>query len=105
MMSIAIDDEKLKHELKRVLEEMYPTELIDVTKLTLYLGDPRTDNVLDFNLQINARYYERITTIPLTHLTIRKSLMNKIKEDQEKHGYKEFETMITDILEKHYDHD
>lgn len=103
MMSIAIDDEKLKHELKRVLEEMYPTESIDVEKLALYLGDPRTDNVLDFNLQINARYYERITTVPLTNLTMRKSLISKIKEDQKKHGYKEFETMITDVLEKHYD--
>ena len=97
------NEEKLKHELKRALEEMYPTESIDVENLTLSLGEPRTDNVLEFNLRFYARYYERITTIPLTHLTIRKSLINKIKEDQEKHGFKEFETMIADVLEKHYD--
>ena len=105
MNPINVADKKLKHELKRELEEMYPTESIDVENLTLFLGDPRTDNVIEFNLRFHGRYYERITTIPLTHLTIRKSLINKIKEDQKKHGYKEFETMITDILEKHYDHD
>lgn len=105
MNGIDVADEKLKHELKRVLEEMYPTESINVKNLTLYLGDPRRDNVLDFNLQINAQYYERIITIPLKNLTMRKSLISKIKEDQQKHGYKEFETMITDILERHYNHD
>ena len=103
MNPINITDKKLKHELKRVLEEAYPTESIDVENLTLSLGDPRMDNVIEFNLRFYGRYYERITTIPLTHLTMRKSLINKIKEDQKKHGYKELETMITDILEKHYD--
>ena len=105
MNPINVTDKKLKYELKRALEEAYPTESIDVENLTLSLGDPQTDNVIEFNLRFHARYYERITTIPLTHLTIRKSLINKIKEDQKKHGYKEFETMIADILEKHYDHD
>lgn len=105
MNPINVTDKKLKHELKRVLEEAYPTESIDVENLTLSLGDPRMDNVIEFNLRFHGRYYERITTIPLTHLTMRKSLINKIKEDQEKHGYKEFETMIADILEKHYDYD
>lgn len=103
MNPINVTDEKLKHELKRVLEEMYPTESIDVKNLTLFLGDPRTDNVIEFNLRFHGRYYERITTVPLTNLTMRKSLISKIKEDQKKHGYKEFETMIKDVLEKHYD--
>ena len=103
MNPINVTDEKLKHELKRALEEMYPTESIDVENLTLSLGDPQMDNVIEFNLRFHGRYYERITTIPLTHLTIRKSLINKIKEDQEKHGFKSIETMIADVLEKHYD--
>lgn len=103
MNPINVTDKKLKYELKRALEKIYSTESIDVENLTLSLGDPQTDNVIEFNLRFYGRYYERITTIPLTHLTIRKSLINKIKEDQEKHDYKEFETMIADILEKHYD--
>ena len=46
---------------------------------------------------------ERVDFINLTNMPIKQSTVKQLREDQKKHGYKEFETMITDILEKHYD--
>lgn len=103
MNPINVADKKLKHELKRVLEEMYPTESFNINNLNLSLTGFSTKNDFTFNLKIDARPIERITNIPFTNLTIKQSTIDKLEEDQKKHGFKSIETMIASVLEKHYD--
>lgn len=105
MISIDIDDEKLKHELQRVLNKIYQTESFNISDLNLTSNGFYTRNDLTFNLKIDARPIERITNIPFTNLTIKQSTIDKLEEDQKKHGYKELTTMIADVLEKHYEQD
>lgn len=103
MISIDIDDEKLKHELQRVLNKIYQTESFNISDLNLTSTDFSTRNDLTFNLKIGAYPIERITNIPFTNLTIKQSTIDKLEEDQKKHGFKSIETMIASVLEKHYD--
>lgn len=103
MISIDIDDEKLKHELKRVLEETCSTKSFNIINLNLSSIEFSARNDLTFNLKIDAQSIERITNIPFTNLTIKQSTIDKLEEDQEKHGFKSIETMIANVLEKHYD--
>ena len=103
MISIDIDDEKLKHELQRVLNKIYQTESFNISDLNLTSNGFSTRNDWTFNLKIDARPIERIINIPFTNLTIKQSTVKQLKEDQQKHGYKELTTMIADVLEKHYD--
>lgn len=105
MISIGIDDEKLKHELQRVLEETFQSDVFNIENLILTVIGFSTKSDLTFNLKIETHKTERFNTISLKNLTISESLIDKIKKDQEKHGYKELETMIANVLEKHYDHD
>lgn len=103
MISIDIDDEKLKHELQRVLNKIYQTESFSINNLNLSLTGFSTKNDLTFDLKIDAQPIERITNIPFTNLTIKQSTIYKLEEDQKKHGFKSIETMIASVLEKHYD--
>ncbi len=103
MISIDIDDEKLKHELQRVLNKIYQTESFSINNLNLSLTGFSTKNDLTFDLKIDAQLIERITNIPFTNLTIKQSTIDKLEEDQKKHGFKSIETMIASVLEKHYD--
>ena len=103
MISIDIDDEKLKYELQRVLNKIYQTESFNISDLNLTSNGFSTRNDWTFNLKIDARPIERITNIPFTNLTIKQSTIDKLEEDQKKHGYKELTTMVADVLEKHYD--
>lgn len=103
MISIDIDDEKLKHELQRVLEETCSTKSFNIINLNLSSIEFSARNDLTFNLKIDAQSIERITNIPFTNLTIKQSTIDKLEEDQKKHGFKSIETMIANILEKHYD--
>lgn len=105
MISIDIDDEKLKHELQRVLSKIYQTESFNIGDLNLTSTGFSTKNDLTFNLKIDAYPIERITNIPFTNLTIKQSTIDKLEEDQKKHGYKEITTMVADVLEKHYEKD
>lgn len=103
MISIDIDDEKLKYELQRVLNKIYQTESFSINNLNLSLTGFSTKNDLTFDLKIDAQPIERITNIPFTNLTIKQSTIDKLEEDQKKHGFKSIETMIASVLEKHYD--
>lgn len=103
MISIDIDDEKLKHELQRVLNKIYQTESFSINNLNLSLTGFSTKNDLTFDLKIDAQPIERITNIPFTNLTIKQSTIDKLEENQKKHGFKSIETMIASVLEKHYD--
>ena len=103
MISIDIDDEKLKHELQRVLNKIYQTESFSINNLNLSLTGFSTKNDLTFDLKIDAQPIERITNIPFTNLTIKQSTIDKLEEDQKKHDFKSIETMIASVLEKHYD--
>ena len=49
--------------------------------------------------------WERVDVINLTNMPIKQSTVKQLKEDQQKHGYKELTTMIADVLEKHYEKD
>lgn len=105
MISIDIDDEKLKHELQRVLNKIYQTESFSINNLNLSLTGFSTKNDLTFDLKIDAQPIERITNIPFTNLTIKQSTIDKLEEDQKKNGFKSIETMIASVLEKHYEKD
>ena len=58
-----------------------------------------------FNLEIDAHLSERVDVINLTNMPIKQSTVKQLKEDQQKHGYKELTTMVADVLEKHYEKD
>lgn len=58
-----------------------------------------------FNLEIDANITESVDIINLTNMPIKRSTIKQLKEDQQKHGYKELTTMVADVLEKHYEQD
>ncbi len=98
------NEEKLKHELKKTIENEYSGLDISINNLSLgvkgfYPG------ITVFNLEIDAHLSERVDVINLTNMTIKQSTVKQLREDQQKHGYKELTTMIADVLEKHYEKD
>ena len=98
------NEEKLKYELKKTIENEYSGLDISIKNLSLGVKGFYPGRTV-FNLEIDTHLSERVDVINLTNMPIKQSTVKQLKEDQQKYGYKEFETMITDILEKHYDHD
>lgn len=97
-------EEKLKHELKNTLQKAYPDLDFVINGLQL---EPDSFHYGDaiFYLTIDTHLSERVDVINLTNMPIKQSTVKQLKEDQQKHGYKELTTMVADVLEKHYEKD
>lgn len=104
-METKIKDFELKQHLEEIIEDRNPDKKAVVDDTALIVKEINTNGSYHLNLSINATLYDLYKNLNLSDIQIKKRTYNRLKEDQEKHGYKEFETMITDILEKHYDHD
>lgn len=96
------NEEKLKHELKKTIENEYSGLDISINNLSLGVKGFYPGRTV-FNLEIDTHLSERVDVINLTNLTIKQSTIDKLEEDQKKHGFKSIETMIASVLEKHYD--
>lgn len=97
-------EEKLKHELKNTLQKAYPDLDFVINGLQL---EPDSFHYGDaiFYLTIDTHLSDHVDIINLTNMPIKQSTIKQLKEDQQKHGYKELTTMVADILEKHYEQD
>lgn len=102
-----LKDEKLKHELKNSLDKILTTNKIKDIESITYEGsnivatsDPA---YFDISIRIKGHLEEKETVIKLGELKLSQSLLDKINQDKEKHGYKEIETMITDALDNYYE--
>ena len=98
------NEEKLKYELKKTIENEYSGLDISINNLSLGVKGFYPGRTV-FNLEIDAHLSERVDVINLTNLTIKRSTIDKLEEDQQKHGYKELTTMIASVLEKYYEKD
>lgn len=96
------NEEKLKYELKKTIENEYSNLDISINDLKLGVKGFYPGRTV-FNLEIDTRIAEHIDVINLTNLPIKTSTIKQLKEDQKKHGYKELTTMVADVLEKHYE--
>lgn len=97
-------EEKLKHELRTTLEKVYPGLDFVINGLQLEPDFFYSDRTV-FNLEIDANITESVDIINLTNMPIKRSTIKQLKEDQQKHGYKELTTMVAYVLEKHYEQD
>lgn len=97
-------EEKLKHELKNTLQKTYPGLDFVINGLQLEPDSFHHGDAI-FYLAIDTHLSDRVDVINLTNLTIKRSTIDKLEEDQKKHGFKSIETMIADVLEKHYEKD
>ena len=104
-METKIKDFELKQHLEEIIEDRNPDKKAVVDDMALIVREINTDGSYHLNLSINARLYDPYQNLNLSDIKIKKRTYNRLKEDQEKHGYKEFETMIADVLEKHYEKD
>ena len=109
MKDITIDqfqDEKLKHELKNSLDKLLIGKKINHIKSISYEGSniiTTEPNYFDISIRIQGYFEEKETVIKLGELKLSQSLLDKINQDKEKHGYKEIKTMITDALDNYYE--
>lgn len=98
------NEEKLKHELKKTIENEYSGLDISINNLSLGVKGFYPGRTV-FNLEIDTHLSERVDVINLTNMPIKQSTIKQLREDQQKHGYKELTTMVADVLEKHYEKD
>ena len=98
------NEEKLKYELKKTIENEYSGLDISINNLSLGVKGFYPGRTV-FNLEIDANITEPIDIINLTNMPIKQSTVKQLEEDQQKHGYKELTTMVADVLEKHYEKD
>lgn len=96
------NEEKLKYELKKTIENEYSSLDISINDLKLGVKGFYPSRTV-FNLEIDTRIAEHIDVINLTNMPIKTSTIKQLKEDQKKYGYKELTTMVADVLEKHYE--
>ena len=82
MNPINVTDKKLKHELKRVLEEMYPTESIDVNQIRHLLNEVKSyksiieslNKQIDSFREMEQSYENRIIELGDTKINLQKQL-------------------------------
>lgn len=98
------NEEKLKHELKKTIENEYSGLDISIKNLSLGVKGFYPGRTV-FNLEIDTHLSDRVDIINLTNMPIKQSTVKQLKKDQQKHGYKELTTMVADVLEKHYEKD
>ena len=104
-METKIKDFELKQHLEEIIEDRNPDKKAVVDDMALIVNEINTDGSYHLNLSINARLYDLYQNLNLSDIKIKKWTYNRLKEDQEKHGFADLKGVITDILEKHYDHD
>jgi hypothetical protein len=96
-------EEKLKYELKSVLEKRYSgASSISIENITLESGTNHGD-CFSFNLKIDTRFSDYLDFLNLSNMLIKHSTIKQLKKEQERQGYKDLMTLIADILEKHYE--
>ena len=96
-------EEKLKYELKTVLEKRYSDAgSISIEDITLESGTNHGD-YFSFNLKIDARFSDYLDFLNLSNMLIKHSTIKQLKKEQKKQGYIDLMTLIADILEKHYE--
>ena len=99
-------DEKLKFEIKNNLNKMLANNKVkDIESITyegsnIITSDP---TFFDISIRITDHWEEKETVIRPKELRLNQSLLDKINQDKEKHGYKEIETMIVDALDNYYE--
>lgn len=98
------NEEKLKYELKKTIENEYSGLDISINNLSLGVKGFYSGRTV-FNLEIDANITESVDIINLTNMPIKRSTIKQLKEDQQKHGYKELTTMVANVLEEHYEKD
>lgn len=105
-MKFKFTDEKLKHEMKNSLNKLWATEKVKDVESITYAGsniitsDP---TFFDISIRITGHWEEKDIVIRPKELRLNQSLLDKINQDKEKHGYKEIETMIVDALDNYYE--
>lgn len=105
-MKFKFTDDKLKHEMKNSLNKLWATDKVkDIESITyegsnIITSDP---TFFDISIRITGHWEEKDTVIRPKELRLNQSLLDKINEDKEKHGYKEIETMIVDALDNYYE--
>lgn len=104
-METKIKDFELKQYLEKIIEDRDPDKGAMVDNMSLILDGINTDGSYHFNLSIDATLYDRYEMLGLPNVEIKKRTYNKLKEDQEKHGFTDLDPMVADILERHYNHD
>ena len=94
-------------QLKNSLDKILTTNKIKDIESIAYEGsnivatsDPA---YFDISIRIKGHLEEKETVIKLGELKLSQSLLDKINQDKEKHGYKEIETIITDALDNYYE--
>ena len=105
-MMYQFKDEKLKHGLKQCLDKLLITEKIKDIKSVTYDGSnviTSNPDYFDISIRIQGYLEEKEAVIKLGELKLSQSLLDKINQDKEKHGYKEIGTMITDALDNYYE--
>ncbi|MCT3382241.1 hypothetical protein EFP51_02640 [Lactobacillus johnsonii] len=111
-MMYQFKDEKLKFEIKNNLNKMLTNNKMlannkvkDIESITYEGSNIVSDKPAYFDISIRIKgYFEENETIILPKpLRLKESLLDKINEDKEKHGYKEIETMIVDALDNYYE--
>lgn len=98
------NEEKLKYELKKTIENEYSGLDISINNLSLGVKGFDPGRTV-FNLEIDTHLSERVDVINLTNMPIKQSTVKQLREDQQKHGFKSIETMIASVLEEHYEKD
>lgn len=105
-MKYQFKDEKLKHEIKNSLNKLSATDKVkDIESITyegsnIITSDP---TFFDISIRITGHWEEKDIVIKPKELRLNQSLLDKINQDKEKHGYKEIETMIVDALDNYYE--
>lgn len=99
-------DEKLKFEIKNNLNKMLTNNKVkDIESITyegsnIITSDP---TFFDISIRVTGHWEEKDIVIRPKELRLNQSLLEKINQDKEKHGYKEIETMIVDALDNYYE--
>lgn len=105
-MKFKFTDEKLKHEMKNSLNKLWATDKVKNIESITYEGsniitsDP---TFFDISIRITGHWEEKDIVIRPKELRLNQSLLEKINQDKENHGYKEIETMIVDALDDYYE--
>lgn len=105
-MMYQFKDEKLKFEIKNNLNKMLTNNKVKDIESITYEGSNIITNdptFFDISIRIKGHWEEKETVIRPKELRLNQSLLDKINQDKEKHGYKEIETMIVDALDNYYE--
>lgn len=98
-------DFELKQYLEKIIGNTNPNKEALVDNMSLIFDEINTDGSYHFNLSIDATLYDRYERLDLPNVQIKKRTYDKLKEDQAKHDFTYLDTLIADILERHYEND